>query len=211
MNLYVPRVNIYIDGSNLYHGLKQNGYAPQLDFRKFLEILTGSQRRLGRAYYYNAPMRQDDGEDRWKAQQRFFEALQKVDYLTVCLGRLEQRGNSMIEKGLDVRISVDMLTHAFNNHYDEAILVSGDGDFVYILEAVKNLGRRVENVYFERGRSRQLAQVADRFVELTPELLEPCLFGQNSGNRGTRNGGRETERWENEDPAFDGNITPVSE
>ncbi|MBC8725818.1 NYN domain-containing protein [Paraburkholderia sp. 31.1] len=39
-------------------------------------------------------------------------------------------------KGVDITLCTDMLLHASRKHYDIAVLVSGDGDFVPLIEAV---------------------------------------------------------------------------
>ena len=55
------RVNIYIDGSNLYHSLRNATGRIGIDFGKFVAKLV-ENRRLVRAYYYNAPVDQTKPE-----------------------------------------------------------------------------------------------------------------------------------------------------
>lgn len=147
----MERVMIFIDGSNFYHGLKNNLVQTQLDFGKLSALLCGSERKLIRTYYYNVPAIKEDGLERYQKQQLFFDQLHKTPYLTLVLGRLEKRpildlltkkiiGTTTVEKGVDVRIAVDMLRLAYQNSYDTAILVSGDGDFASVVEAAKDLG-----------------------------------------------------------------------
>jgi uncharacterized protein (TIGR00288 family) len=66
-----------------------------------------------------------------------------------------------IEKGIDVMLATDLLYFAWNDFYDVAVLVSGDSDFAYALQAVKNMGKHVEVAYFEGGASKDLLNVAD--------------------------------------------------
>ena len=73
-----------------------------------------------------------------------------------------------------------MLTHAFRDNYDTAILVTGDGDFASVADAVSEMGKHVENAYFRVGRSQQLRNVCHRFIELTPSYLAPCLLDESS-------------------------------
>ena len=54
------------------------------------------------------------------------------------------------EKGVDVRIAVDMVQGAINNEYDHAILVSEDSDFVPAIQAVKGQKKSVEVVLFRK-------------------------------------------------------------
>lgn len=63
-------VAAFIDGSNLYYGLKNTCGKTNLDFGKFVEKLIGS-RRLVRAYYYNAPLDQNSDLDRYDVSKSF--------------------------------------------------------------------------------------------------------------------------------------------
>lgn len=95
------RVVIFIDGSNLYHCVIDQFGRADIDFSKLAQVLTDG-RRLVRTYYYNAVVRREDGEERYKTQQRFFDNLRRVPYRDLRLGRLERRGNAVVEKGIDV-------------------------------------------------------------------------------------------------------------
>jgi uncharacterized protein (TIGR00288 family) len=66
-----------------------------------------------------------------------------------------------VEKGIDIMLATDLLYFAWNDFYDVALLVSGDSDFAYALQAVKNMGKHVEVAYFERGISKDLLNIAD--------------------------------------------------
>ncbi len=89
------------------------------------------------------------------------------------MGRLEKRGNTVVEKGIDVRIATDMLHQAHTNVYDTAILISGDADYVPAVEAVKASGKHVELASLKSGRSHQLTQIADRVIELE-RIVDSC-------------------------------------
>ena len=89
------RVAVYMDGSNLYHSLRSLANRADLDFLKFA-IKLADGRRLRRVYYYNAPVDQTREPNRYQEQQRFFQALRRVDYLELqswkinlppCIGR----------------------------------------------------------------------------------------------------------------------------
>ena len=66
-----------------------------------------------------------------------------------------------VEKGIDIMLATDLLYFAWNDFYDIAVLVSGDSDFAYALQAIKNMGKHVEVAYFESGVSKDLLDVAD--------------------------------------------------
>lgn len=171
----MERVMVFVDGSNFYHGLKSNDCPTYVDFFKLGTHLAGPDRELRRVYYYNAARLQSSGEEAYRKQQRFLGAVGRQQQVRVKLGRLEPRGDTYVEKGVDTAIAVDMLLHAAKDNYDVAILVSGDGDFAYVLEAVGSMGKGVENGYFEKGRLQHLQSVSDRFHVIDAELIRKCM------------------------------------
>ena len=52
-------------------------------------------------------------------------------------------------KGVDIALTKDMLSHAYQSDYDPAILVGGDRDYVPLVEKVKSLGKRVHIAFFD--------------------------------------------------------------
>jgi uncharacterized LabA/DUF88 family protein len=91
------------------------------------------------------------------------------------LGRLEPRGNTFIEKGVDIFMAVDMLKYAYDDIYDVAIVVSGDGDFAEAVEAVKDLGKHVEHAYFRNAPTTALKIACDKHIPLDEVCLSPCF------------------------------------
>ena len=170
------RVAIFIDGSNLYHSTKKDYRRTDLDLGKFADLLLAG-RFLVRVYYYNASVLQEDGLELYKSQQRFFEVIRHLPYFEVRLGKILKRGESRIEKGIDVRIAVDMLTMAHDDVYDVAVLVSGDADYVHAVESVKGTGKHVEVACFRSSRSDQLMQQADRVIGLD-DLAKDYFIGE---------------------------------
>jgi len=169
------RIIIFIDGSNFYHCMKVEMGTAKLDFEALIRKLCGD-RRLIRTYYYNAPADQETAPQDYEAQQKFFARLKRIPYFEIKLGRLEKRPTGLVEKGVDLTIAVDMLQLAYRNVYDTAILVSGDGDFSYVVQALKDLGKHVENAFLRTGHSRQLRDVSDRFIEIDREFLKDVFL-----------------------------------
>jgi len=52
--------------------------------------------------------------------------------------------NDAIEKKIDIQIAIDMVSLGYENAYDTAVLVSGDGDFVPVVKKIRELGKKVE-------------------------------------------------------------------
>lgn len=154
------RVAIFIDGSNLYHALESYHKRHDLNFTEFVRKVCG-ERGLFRTYYYNALQDAKERPDAARDQQEFLESLTKTPYLEVRLGTIKTAQGTQIEKGVDIMLATDLLYFAWNNFYDTAVLVSGDADFAYAMQAVKNMGKHVEVAYFEGATSRDLLSVAD--------------------------------------------------
>jgi len=171
------RVTIFIDGSNLYHSLKHHFNRADLDIGKFCLKLKG-RRQLIRIYYYNAKVGIKEEPERYKQQQAFFNSVNAIPYSELRLGRLVYNHwptSPPYEKGTDVQLATDMITHSYKNNYDVAILVAGDNDFVSAVQAVKDNGKHVEVALFgKEGTSRQLRNVADKVITLNTRFLKEC-------------------------------------
>ena len=171
------RVMIFIDGSNMYHSLKAYFKRTDIDIGKFCQKLL-DKRRLIRVYYYNAEVGRREEPERYKDQQKFFSGVQAIPYTELRLGRLVYNNwpnSPPYEKGVDIQLATDMITHGFKNNYDVAILVAGDNDFVGALQAVKDNGKNVEVALFGKERtSVQLRNVADRVITIDGRFLRNC-------------------------------------
>ncbi len=179
------RVMIFIDGSNLYHSLKKTFGRTDLDMGKFCNQLV-AKRHLTRIYYYNARVGQKEEPERYKHQQAFFTSVNAIPYTELRLGRLVYNNwpnTPPYEKGIDVQLATDMLTHSFKNNYDVGILVAGDNDYVSAVQAVKDSGRHVEIALFgQEGTSRQLRSVADKVIPINRHLVKGC-WKQSGGGK----------------------------
>jgi uncharacterized LabA/DUF88 family protein len=71
------------------------------------------------------------------------------------------------EKGVDVKIAVDLLVGAYENIYDVAILVSSDTDLIPAIQKVKQLGKEVEYIGFSHQPSYGLIKNATETRLLT--------------------------------------------
>jgi uncharacterized LabA/DUF88 family protein len=175
------KIMIFIDGSNFYHNLKTNHFPTNIDFKKFSDLLCAGRKHV-RTYYYNTPLRQADDPAEYKRQQLFFDALRRTPYLELKLGYFlkktktcENCGHILyypVEKGCDVNLAVDMMSMAYKNLYDVAILVSADGDFASACQCVKDLGKHTENTYFEHGSSWHLLNICDDRILINKGLIE---------------------------------------
>ena len=124
-----------------------------------------------RTYYYNVLRDPNRNPQAYQDQQKFLTALNSTPYLEVRLGGSKLRGDTAVEKGVDIMIATDMLKAGWDNLYDVAILVSGDGDFAYAVQAVKNIDKHVEVAAFRPNLSAELMQAADALEAFTPDYF----------------------------------------
>ena len=148
------RVAVLIDVQNLYHSAK-NLYGARVNFREILKLAV-SQRSLIRVFAY--VVRTKTGEEK-----PFFEALTKLGIETRVKDLKEYYGG-LKKADWDVGITIDAIKSAPG--VDTIVLASGDGDFVSLVEYLKNQGKRMEIIAFGRSASLQLKEVADEFLDL---------------------------------------------
>ena len=131
-------------------------------------------------YYYNASLDRGFNEEIYWKQQKFFSDLRRIPGWHVIMCRMKKDTSAKepvyIVKGDDINIATDMVGLAYENAYDTAILVSGDGDFVPAIKRVQKLGKRVENAYFSVSRSDFLKKVSNVSIRLD-EIVEKTLKG----------------------------------
>src|SRR4030042_1092240 len=116
------RVGILIDVQNLYHSAK-NLYRARVNFREILKLAV-SQRNLIRAFAYV-------GRTKTGEEKPFFEALTKLGIETR-VRDLQEFYGGMKKADWDVGITIDAVKSA--NKTDVIVLVSGDGDFIQLVE-----------------------------------------------------------------------------
>jgi len=176
----MKRVAIFIDGNNFYFGLRKlygdEKNLMNFDFKEFCDLLV-SKDSLIVIFYYNAPLDIKQDLEKYKSQQRFFDKIRKIPKMNLILCKLLKRkikGTNdyyYVLKEDDLHMAVDLVKGAFKNTYDEAILVSGDGDFVPAVSAIQEEKKVVRNVYFKKSASSNLRQKCDKSIKLTKEIL----------------------------------------
>ncbi|MDO8663786.1 MAG: NYN domain-containing protein [Candidatus Wildermuthbacteria bacterium] len=148
------RVAVLIDVQNLYHSAR-NLYQARVNFREILKSGV-AQRNLIRAFGY--VVRTKTGEEK-----PFFEALTKLGIETR-VRDLQEFYGGLKKADWDVGITVDAIR--ISPSVDTIVLVSGDGDFLQLLEYLKNQGKRVEVIAFGRSASLKLKEYADEFIDV---------------------------------------------
>lgn len=76
-------------------------------------------------------------------------------------------------KGVDIQLTVDVLTHVYQNNVDTVCLFSGDGDYATLIEEVIRRGKKVYVAAFSNGFSPKLKNLADRIIDLDNIYFKP--------------------------------------
>lgn len=149
------RVGIFIDTQNLYHTAR-NLYGARVNFGQVVkDALAG--RALIRAVAYVITTESGD-------EKSFFEALEKVGIETKTKD-LQIFAGGAKKADWDVGLAVDAIKLA--PKLDAVILISGDGDFVPLVEYLQvHEGCQVEVITFGKSASGKLKEAADEFIDL---------------------------------------------
>lgn len=148
------RVGVFVDVQNLYYSAR-NIYNSRVNFSALLKDVVG-KRKLIRAIAYVIRAQMPE-------EHTFFDALSKAGFEVKAKDLQVFFGG--IKKGdWDVGITMDMIRQM--NKLDSAILASGDGDYLPLLEYLKNFGVRVEIIAFGKSASAKLIDAADDFIDM---------------------------------------------
>jgi len=183
------RVGVFIDVVNLYHSAK-NIYHGRVNYAELMKHLVAG-RQLVRAMAYVVksegiesqhaesgkvrPMRPDGvrtaSSTGLSSEGAFFEALGKAG-LELRVKDLQVYADGTKKGDWDVGMAVDAIRQA--PFLDVIVLVTGDGDFLPLVDYLKwGTGRMVEVAAFRRSASAKIQEAADRFINIEeiPRIL----------------------------------------
>ncbi len=150
------RVGVLVDVSNMYHSAK-NLYNKKVNFGEILKKAVGG-RKLIRAITYVIHTESEE-------ENSFFEALLQQGF-EVKMKDLQIFSGGMKKADWDVGIAVDAIK--LSSNLDVIVLVSGDGDYIPLLEYIQNTnGTLVEVMGFRKTTSSRLIEQADDFSDLS--------------------------------------------
>jgi uncharacterized LabA/DUF88 family protein len=197
------KINIYVDGFNLYYGGLRNTPFKWLDLLKMSQTLFPND-KINKIKYFTAKVAaRPTDPDQPIRQQTYFRALQTIHNLEIIEGRFLTKSTRMPlsgtqpqqyaqvikteEKGSDVNLAVHLLHDAFRRDYEMAVMVTNDSDLLEPMRIVQEeFGLPVGLVYPHRHVSFHLSRQGTFLKHLRSGVLRASQFpDQLSDENGT--------------------------
>ena len=171
------KLMIFIDGSNLFKTFDNFRQGYRIDYLKLVEHLANGY-DLIRTYYYAST-----AVPPIETQTKFYQKLQYEGF-DVTTKPLKKKSNTVRakctkcdheftfskitkqEKGVDVALAVDLVSHGYKDNYEEAVLVSGDQDMINAIETVRDRGKRIKVAMFKVAFANELKRHCDGCIFL---------------------------------------------
>lgn len=182
------RIIAYVDGYNLYYGLKDSNlqHLYWLNIKKLCTLLLKQSQKLVCVKYFTAKISAPEGKR--KRQLNFLEALGTLTNFEIYYGQLISQMSTCVkcghqwpkyeEKMTDVNMATEMLTDAFADNFDYALLISADSDLVPPVRTICSLfSHKKVIVAFPPGRaSKNLGKSSNITMHLRKSLLKKSQF-----------------------------------
>jgi uncharacterized LabA/DUF88 family protein len=153
------RVGIFVDVQNMFYSAKHL-YQAKINYRRLLDDLSGG-RQLVRAVAYLVTKPEVD-------QTAFVDALTRLGY-EIKIKYLKIRPDGSAKGDWAMEMSLDIMAMA--SRLDTVILVTGDGDYVPLVDRLKVMGVRTEVVGFPQNTATELMNSANAFVAIDDGML----------------------------------------
>lgn len=157
---------LYIDASNLYGGISELLQPGEyIDLSTLFPLIDTAFGGIDSIKIYGAYMGLHSAKNPKdqlfvKAQNEFFNSA-RLNGVHFGQGNISRFGQ---EKGVDMQLGVDMVRGAYEDHYDDAVLLTGDADFMYPIDIIKSLGKNFHYCAFGTRYSQHLSYQAWRKV-----------------------------------------------
>ena len=174
----MQRVEIFLDSSNFYNGMRKQFGEGRVNFEKLVRyVLSG--RQLTKLKVYVGTISEWNDRRGYDAQQRFFRMLTHLPFRTDLYDRplhYSRDGNRLVsrEKGIDTRIVQDLIMGALEDKYDTAVLLSGDQDFRDVVRLLHGAFPVDVETYYPESRSHLYKSCRDCFSKA--EIINKQMY-----------------------------------
>ena len=179
----MKRIMIFIDAEYVVSkmrellGKKKVIRRNDIDWKNIIQWVI-AKRQLVRTYYYSSRLDQEENLQTFQEQQEYLKRLKlNIPYFEIKLGRLVRVQGGWVQKGIDVKIALDMFSHAVKDHYDTVALVSGDSDFAEVISEIKErYGKHVELYTFDKSIHEALRLAPDKHIVVSGQIGRKYSF-----------------------------------
>ena len=177
------QVRVYVDGFNLYHGIKTHPQNKWLDIHALCRLLVAPAVTKISVHYYTAYANHTSTNTVGRHRQ-YVAALEETG-VSVTIGRFKRKQlrckascheeyMSYEEKETDVNLAVAITEDALLGHYDSLVLVSGDTDLLPALKAARRHGKGIYALFPPGRKNDDLARLCDAFSRIRTRHIEKC-------------------------------------
>ena len=178
----MARAAIFIDGGYLRRILTDHFNRARVDYSLLSQEMAGNTDIL-RTYYYDCLPYQSDPptlaeKRRFSKTEGFFATLRRLPRYEVRLGKLEYRGRnpqtgrpSFAQKRVDALMGIDLALLSAQRSIADAVILTGDSDFLPAVEVAKSQGVLVRLYYHRSSCHNDLLDAMDERVEITQALI----------------------------------------
>jgi hypothetical protein len=184
----LERVIAYVDGFNLYFGLKDSGWRRYywLNLERLVQNLLRPGQEATSVKYFTARVSQPP--DKQRRQMTFIEALGTLSSVEIFFGKYQLNPRHCYncghedtvpnEKMTDVNIAVELLSDAFQDRFDMALLISADSDLVPPLRRIRQLfpGKKIVLAFPPQRSSMELKKVGHAYFTIGRDVIAKSLF-----------------------------------
>lgn len=148
----------------------------KVNFIKLSDELATGTKRVKTLFYDSLPIQGTIlGDSLYTKACRFHNVLRHLKDFEVKLGKLHQINGKFIQKGVDMRLGIDLVQMSMKKQIDKAILITADSDFEYAVEKAQEAGVKVSLAYFPTSLiSSTFLKSVDERISLTDNLLDKC-------------------------------------
>jgi uncharacterized LabA/DUF88 family protein len=151
------RVGVFVDVQNMYHSAR-NIYNARVNFKEVLKEATAGRKLVTAvAYVITSPTKEEAG---------FFEALDAVGF-KIKTKDLQIFPGGAKKADWDVGLAIDAIR--LSGKVDAVVIVSGDGDYIPLVEYLQHSGVQVEAIAFGESSSKNLVEKVDGFTDLSKD------------------------------------------
>lgn len=175
------KISVYIDGFNLYYGIRTLGqFYKWLDVQALAESFVKSNNAVISVKYFTTKL--NGSNENTYRQQIYLDAISKycteVEVIKGYFTKSRKCKNCDVknneEKQTDVNIACEIMQDCYENKFDMAYLVSGDSDLVTPIKKVLALGKTAIIAFPPDRKSKELIKVATNYFDIDKNRLKKC-------------------------------------